>query len=196
MEHIEFTVSEDRISLPVLQHLHTVLQQLDAGYPSEQQHYRRFQQQLQAALPEALNAAAFISALETRLSAELTYVSWLGFALNANCFHDPACKSVLELDYEELHQETLFRQFPQVEQASLTIEAFLKALPENCLEAAEGITDFFSYLETVGFKLAHYWGFQFANRFLPGVIPGYAPDPFFTAKYRRMLEQDLAFGIA
>ena len=31
MEHIEFTVSEDRISLPVLQHLHTVLQQLDAG---------------------------------------------------------------------------------------------------------------------------------------------------------------------
>ena len=55
---------------------------------------------------------------------------------------------------------------------------------------------FFSYLETVGFKLAHYWGFQFANRFLPGVIPGYAPDPFFTAKYRRMLEQDLAFGIA
>ena len=155
MEHIEFTVSEDRISLPVLQHLHTVLQQLDAGYPSEQQHYRRFQQQLQAALPETLNATAFISA-----------------------------------------QETLFRQFPQVEQASLTIEAFLKALPENCLEAAEGITDFFSYLETVGFKLAHYWGFQFANRFLPDVIPGYAPDPFFTAKYRRMLEQDLAFGIA
>lgn len=103
---------------------------------------------------------------------------------------------MLELDYEELHQETLFRQFPQVEQASLTIEAFLKALPESCLEAAEGITDFFSYLETVGFKLAHYWGFQFANRFLPGVIPGYAPDPFFTAKYRRMLEQDLAFGIA
>lgn len=89
MEHIEFTVSEDRISLPVLQHLHTVLQQLDAGYPSEQQHYRRFQQQLQAALPETLNATTFISALETRLSAELTYVSWLGFALNANLLSRP-----------------------------------------------------------------------------------------------------------
>lgn len=195
MEHIEFTVSEGRISFPVLQHLHTVLQQLDAGYPDEQQNYRRFQQLLQAALPETLDTATFTDALEARLSAELTYVSWLGFVLNLNCFYIPAYKSMLELDYEELHQEALFRQFPQVEQASQTIEAFLKALPEGCLEAAEGITDFFSYLETVGFKLVHYWGFQFANRFLPDVIPGYAPDTFFTAKYRRMLEQDLAFEV-
>lgn len=195
MNHMEFTVGGQDLS--VLGQLYAALQQLDGDYPAEKHGYAHFQQLLREALPEALDMKSFTEALEARLSAELTYVSWLGFILNLDCFRFPACKKALEApEFEALHREAQFRQLPQVTQASRTIEAFLRALPESCLEAAEGILDYFSYLETVGFKLAHYQGFQFANRFLPDVVPGYAPDPSLSAAYRRMLEQNLSFSVA
>ena len=59
-----------------------------------------------------------------------------------------------------------------------------------------GITDFFSYLETVGYKLAHYFGFVFADRFLGYVIPGYAPDTATTMQYAMMLQEYLDFNLS
>ena len=58
------------------------------------------------------------------------------------------------------------------------------------------VQDFYAYLETVGFKLAHLWGFQWGNVFFPEVIPGYVPDIHFTFKYRHMVEQDLDMILA
>ena len=46
-----------------------------------------------------------------------------------------------------------------------------------------------------GFKLAHFWGFQWGNAFFPKVIPGYTADKVFTSKYQHMLEDDLALKL-
>lgn len=58
------------------------------------------------------------------------------------------------------------------------------------------IADYYSYLETIGFKLVHYWGFLWGNEFFPKVVPGYAADTVFTAKYMHMLEHDLGIILA
>ena len=55
--------------------------------------------------------------------------------------------------------------------------------------------DYYAYLETVGFKLGHLWGFQWADRFFPYVIPGYTPDTAFTAKYATMVRKDTGLRV-
>lgn len=62
-------------------------------------------------------------------------------------------------------------------------------------EAAAQIGDYYAYLETVGFKIMHYWGFLWGNAFYSQVIPGYAPDSSFTSQYAHMIEWDLGIVI-
>lgn len=69
-------------------------------------------------------------------------------------------------------------------------------LPHDCCEYVDKISDYYSYLETIGFKLVHYWGFLWGNEFFPKVVPGYAADTVFTAKYTHMLEHDLGIILA
>ena len=52
-----------------------------------------------------------------------------------------------------------------------------------------------AYWETVGFKLAHLWGFLWGNAFFPEVIPGYTPDTALTARYAQMVRMDIGFPI-
>lgn len=195
----DFCISIDSrsISAALLRQLHETLRQQDADYEAEKARYLQLRQELREALKgsSAGTDDTLIDALEQRLAAKLTYVSWLGFLMNLECFHFSASKQQLAQDYEELHREAQFGALPQVQQADRAIAAFMQQLPESCREPAEGIQDFFSYLETFGFKLAHYWGFLFSNRFLPDVVPGYAPDTLLTLKYRSMLEQALPFPV-
>ena len=87
---------------------------------------------------------------------------------------------------------------PQVQQAAKTINAFhnvLRSFPEEKRNLTEGITSYISYLETVGYKLAHYFGFIFADQFLGHVIPGYRSDMTTTMQYERELEDYLELDL-
>ena len=53
-----------------------------------------------------------------------------------------------------------------------------------------------SYLETVGYKLAHYFGFVFADHFLEHVIPGYYRDTVTTMQYDWALREYLKIDIS
>lgn len=44
-----------------------------------------------------------------------------------------------------------------------------------------------AYWETVGFKLAHLWGFLWGNAFFSEVVPGYTLDTALTARYAQMM---------
>ena len=57
-------------------------------------------------------------------------------------------------------------------------------------EAAAQIGDYYAYLETVGFKIVHYWGFALGNRVLPMLVPGFFPDICFAAQYAHMVSRD------
>ena len=51
------------------------------------------------------------------------------------------------------------------------------------------------YLEVTGPKLAHFWGYRFANQFLPWVEPGYVSDGAQTSLYALELHRDLGFRV-
>ena len=87
---------------------------------------------------------------------------------------------------------------PEVQKALETINAFceaLRTLPEEKRDLTDGITEFMSYLETTAYKLAHYFGFILADKFLYYVIPGYASDSVTTMLYARDLRDYLQLDL-
>ena len=59
----------------------------------------------------------------------------------------------------------------------------------------DAIQNYYIYLETIGPKLAHYWGYVFANHFLPLVEPGYVCDGAQTSIYTMELSRELGFPV-
>ena len=62
-------------------------------------------------------------------------------------------------------------------------------LTEKQKETYEAVNTYTSHLETVGPKLAHYYGYLLGNELLPWVIPGYHADSVLTIRYTDMLRQ-------
>ena len=140
----------------------------------------------------------FLSAKEDEFVSEIIYIGWQGFQLNMDIFHAPINAIMLRGDYEELHRERRLGTLPMAEKARDTINAFYEVLREKYrdkLDLTEDITGFYSYLQTSGYKIAHYFGFRLADQFLPYVIPGYVDDSVNTGYYRRTLEEYLDIDI-
>lgn len=171
----------------LLQELKTTLAQVDPAYAEEQLAY----DQAAAQLPDY----TFAEALETQFAAKLLYVTWQGFCWNLDCYRNPVNKLRLHTDYEELHGESYFPSLPQVRAAEEAIRTATLHFSPAQQELAQQMEDYYAYLETVGFKLGHLWGFQWGNAFFPMVLPGYSPDWAFTSKYIQMVSKDIGLSI-
>lgn len=171
----------------LLQELKTTLAQVDPAYAEEQLAYEQAAAQL--------SDHTFAEALETQFAAKLLYVTWQGYCWNLDCYRNPVNKLRLHTDYEELHGESHFPSLPKVRAAEEAIRAAALHFSPEQQELAQQMEDYYAYLETVGFKLGHLWGFQWADRFLPYVIPGYTPDTAFTAKYTAMVRKDTGLRV-
>ena len=66
--------------------------------------------------------------------------------------------------------------------------AMIERLPRQTEEPLEQIIGYYCYLETVAYKLVHYKGFCFGDRFLKMVVPEYVTDTTVTSMYRRRLD--------
>ena len=140
----------------------------------------------------------FLAAAEAKFVSEIIYIGWQGFQLNMDIFNAPINAIMLRGDYEELHRERRLGTLPMAKKARDTINAFYKVMRENYrdkLNLTEDITGFYSYLQTSGYKIAHYFGFRLADQFLPYVIPGYIDDSVNAGYYRRTLREYLDIDI-
>ena len=136
----------------------------------------------------------FISAKEMTLAAEVIFIGWQGFQLNIDIFKAPINRVMLQGDFEELHRENCLGMLPMVCKARKTITAFYDAIRKSrkeIIDQVDDITNYYSYLQTVGFKIVHYFGFCMADGFLPFVIPGYISNPVDTLSYKNNLEKFL-----
>ena len=177
----------------VLQNVSNALRQIAPDFVKEERQYYESIGVLKDTLGASMKPSVdeYIAAVEEELSAELVYVAWLGFQQNLDCFNNPINTMFLKMDYEDFHRERRMSTLPQVQHALSTINSFhekLRNLPDCNRELTKGITSYITYLETVGFKLAHYFGFIFADQFLERVIPGYRSDMVTTMQYERELE--------
>lgn len=171
----------------LVQELKTALAQVDHNYTEEQLAYDQAAAQL--------SDNTFAEALEIQFGAKLLYVTWQGTCWNLDCYRNPVNKLRLHTDYEELHGEYHFPALPQVRATEEAIHTAIQRFTPEQQELARQLEDYYAYLETAGFKLAHLWGFQWGNAFFPKVIPGYSPDLVFTSKYIRMVSNDVGLSI-
>ena len=185
----------------VFQNIMETLRTVDPSFEDEHRQYLHSVDTLMNSLrtEDSTKVMGYIAAKEKAFCSEMIYIAWLGFQQNIACFRNPINTEFLKLDYETIHRENSFQSLPNILSALSAINDFdcsLRSLPDDIQNIAMGITDFFSYLETVGYKLAHYFGFVFADRFLGYVIPGYAPDTATTMQYAMMLQEYLDFNLS
>ena len=177
----------------ILDATYEMIAALDPNNEEEMAIYHHGLQALTQAIPEA---EEYILALRKELASDLRYTLWLGFQWNLDCFHSPVDKLMLDLDFEELCQESSMHTLPDAQAALWKTQAFVHSLPENQRELLDPITDHFAYLKTWGYKLAFCEGFRLADNLLPHLIPAYVPDAMLSIRLEQKLGDSLGVTVA
>lgn len=147
-----------------------------------------------AALGELPDSTAPISpdaeaaAIRQQIATTLLFCGLLGLKANWDHFADPVARTFLEVEAETYLREATLRRLPEYAAATQRREQFCRQLTAQQQTLYEDINTYTCYWETVGAKLAHYYGYLFGNSLLPQVVPGYHPDQRLTARYSAMLE--------
>ena len=135
------------------------------------------------------SATDLADAIYQQIGSTLLFSYCLGLKANLDHFIDPVSRTFLDVDPEVYLRENIARQLPDYLRAQHVQEQFYKALsPSQKEKYDDGITTYICHLETVGPKLAHYYGYLFGNELFPHVVPGYVDTAQLTLQYRYMLE--------
>lgn len=188
---VESIVAQLTDPLTVLPEVRETLRTLDPEYLEEEVKFL----QAAAALEREVGPGAkeFLTALEQEITSDIIFAGWQGFKLNLECFINPVNKLLLREDFEDLHLEHRMSTLPRARAARSTLNAFLDSLPSEKHHLTAGITNYYAYLQTTAYKLAHYFGFCLAEHFLPHVLSEYAADTALTARYSQTLCAFLGF---
>ena len=152
-----------------------VLREQDPEYPSVETAF----QEAVCALASKIGkeeAEKLLAAKEQQILSDLVYAAYLGFQVNLSNFRNPVASQFTKLDYDVFLREHIMQTLPHRAAAEKTIAAFQETYKDALSEYEDAIQSYYIYLEVAGPKLAHFWGYAFANRFLPWVEPGYVSD--------------------
>lgn len=135
------------------------------------------------------SVADLVDAIHQQIGSTLLFSCCLGLKANLDHFIDPVSRTFLDVDPEIYLRENIARQLPDYLQAQHVQEQFYRTLsPKQKEKYDDGITTYICHLETVGPKLAHYYGYLLGNQLFPRIIPGYISDTQLLIQYRYMLE--------
>lgn len=157
-----------------------------ADFPAVKKKYITAMRQLQQALGEPAKKEA--QAIERQIALRLLYSGVLGIHANLDRFKDPVAHDFLNADTEVFLRESTARRLPAYAAAQEARDCFFAALTPPQQAIYEDVAEYVIYLETVGPKLAHYYGYLLGNSLLYHIFPGYHSDPVQTLRYRAMLE--------
>ena len=135
-----------------------------------------------------------VAAWARQICSDLVYAGYLGFQANLANFHNPMASQFTRLDYETFLREHIMQTMPYRNDAEAAAAAIQEAYAEALNQYEDAIRSYYVYLEVTGPKLAHFWGYRFANQFLPWVEPGYVSDGAQTSMYALELHRDLGFS--
>lgn len=130
-----------------------------------------------------------VDAIDQQIGSLLLFSCFLGLKANLDHFVDPISRTFLDVDSEIYLREDVAKHFPDYQKAERVQEQFYVTLSAEQKDKYEDISTYISHLETVGPKLAHYYGYILGNQLFPHVIPGYVADSQLTLIYRHMLEE-------
>jgi len=172
------------------------LRQIDPQYSKEEAAFFDGIEALRAGLPSdhPVSLDAYLEEEERDMAECLLHLFWKGVKQNYDCFINPVNKLFLQMDYEDFHQESLMRYFFPAQFDDMGTK-FAHSLPAEMSNATEPIISYYTYLQTIAYKLAHYYGFRFGDTFLSKVVPGYYPDGATSSTYALILHNDIGLHI-
>ena len=130
-----------------------------------------------------------MDAIQKQTCSNLLFSGFLGIKANLDNFIDPIARNFLDVDFETFLREDIAQALPEYEKSQQVHDRFYTHLSPTQKETYEAVTSFVNYLETVGPKLAHYYGYLLGNELLPRIVLGYRPDIVQTIQYRIRLEK-------
>ena len=184
----------------VMSKVKEILREVDPEYEKEEQNFIAACSALEAGMDDSIpiSAHCYLEALEEEFASDIVFVIGRGFKLNLDIFNNPVNALAFKLDYEDLHQERMMHLLPGAKHASNTTYALLEELRashRDKLDLLDGIHDYYNYLKTVGYKVAHYYGYLLADQLLPHLIPGYYADSAYVSTYSLILHNDIGVRI-
>ena len=130
-----------------------------------------------------------MNAITRQCASDLLFAGMLGLKANFDNFIDPVARNFLDVDSEVYLREETAHSMPEYVQAQQARDRFYTRLSPAQRETYEAVISYTSHLETVGPKLAHYYGYLLGNELLPRVVPGYHVDSVLTMRYADMLNR-------
>ena len=200
MKTIEMMLRQMTDAKSIIQDLRDTLRTIDPQFPDAEESFNKTVAALEQGLGDKISpiAGEYLAAMEEALAMELIYIGWQGFQLNLEIFKNPVNALLLRGDYEDLNLERRLETLPTAANARAVQKAFhaaMKEMPEELRNLTGGVTEFYAYLETAGYKIAHYFGFRLADRFLPFAVPGYISDPVNSLQYAGGLQRYLQIDL-
>ena len=200
MNNVNTLIHNLTTSATVMAQLRDLLREVDPEYEKEAQAFDDACTTLIAGVKDITSIApeTYLTALEEEMASDILFVAGQGFKLCYDIHTNPINALAFQMDYEDLHQERKMYLMPLARKALNTSHAFLEELRasnRDKLGLLDGVNSYYSYLRTVGYKVAHYWGFLLADQLLPYLIPGYANDGTYATTYSLMLHKDIGVNI-
>ena len=194
MKTIEMMLRQMTDAKSIIQDLRDTLRTIDPQFPDAEESFNKAVAALEQELGDKFSPTAgeYLAAMEEALAMELIYIGWQGFQLNLEIFKNPVNALLLQGDYEDLNLERRLETLPTAKKArevQRVFHAAMQNLPDEVKNLVDGVEEFYTYLETSGYKIAHYFGFRLADRFLPFVVPGYISDQVNTLQYSGGLQR-------
>lgn len=172
----------------LLESVYQAIADIDSNYADELAAYHVG---VHALMQEVSDAEEYLSDMRQELASDVRYALWQGFQWNLDCFRNPINKLLLNADFEELCQESRMHTLPEAQETLQKAQVFIHAIPEDKRKLLDPITDYYAYLKTYAYKLAHYAGFCLAEKLLPYFVPGYVNDPIIAMSYAQQIEMTL-----
>ena len=166
-------------------------------FAADQARYKETLSWLEQKLPKgtAPSVEKLVNAIDQQIGSTILFSYFLGLKANWDHYIDPIARTFLDVDAETYLREDMSKSLPDYQNALRVQERFYAALTPVQQERYEDITAYICHLETVGPKLAHYYGYLLGNQLFSHIIPGYSEDTQLTLTYKHMLEYYLGVSI-
>lgn len=186
-------VLSNLFSISMITELSNWLAEKDLDFPPVQAAYQDAAKILVNHLGK--EAEAFLSAQDQQIISDLRYSAYLGFQANLANFRCSGGNHFVAQGSDRFLHEHIMYNLPGRVIYDTIIAAFQTRYGRSAELQLDAIQHYYIYLETAGPKLAHYWGYVFANHFLSLVEPGYICDSAQTSIYTMELSRELGFCI-
>ncbi len=188
-------IAQTITSPAILDELAELIRTHDETFPQEEATYHEAVEALKKTVP-AHSVDEYIRACQTEVVANILYAAYEGYRANLVNFYSPCATTFPRMDFTDYIRDHLVGHFPSATEAYHIREGFIKALPKSVKEAEVAISSYFTLLDVYEPKLAHYAGYELANKLLPWVVPGYREDYSQTVTYRRELEKHMGYTLS